>query len=358
MGAVEVAPQDPKAWERSLSERISRQARALGADATTLRQTFVITHLVSRLVAANPDQWIIKGGTALALRNPEMRFTGDLDAATALSAEEAVDAIADISDDPQSPFTFVVQPVTKGLKSIDGAKLSVEAFIGRKKFCSFSADIVKDQERLFGQVELVHSQPLIDSALPEFPRMPLYPIEDHVADKFSGLYKPPMRKSGEVTTSTRTRDLADLALISEYCEVDMQAVILGLREREGRSPAPFPEEIVLPSQQWTVQRWEKDQHKRSWRADLTMDTALEEAKAFGTPILQAYHSGDPLPELRWSPKQMRWGSGQPSTQFDLDEAFAWGITTARAMSEQTADDGIFEDGSSSYEADRDNDLEL
>lgn len=155
--------------------------------------------------------------------------------------------------------------------------------------------------------------------------MPLYPIEDHVADKFSGLYKPPMRMSGALTASTRTRDLADLALISEYCAVDMKAVILGLREREGRSPAAFPEEVVLPSEQWTVQRWEKNQKKRSWRVGLILDTALEEARVFGTPILQAYHAGDPLPELRWTPKQRRWGSNQPTMQFDIDEAFAGGL---------------------------------
>lgn len=145
-----MTPKDPKAWERSLTERISRQARELGADATILRQTFVITHLVSRLVAADPDQWIIKGGTALALRNPEMRFTGDLDALTRLSGEEAAVAIERVSNDLHSPFDFVVQPVTKGLKSVDGAKLSVEAFIGGKMFCSFSADIVQGEEKMFG----------------------------------------------------------------------------------------------------------------------------------------------------------------------------------------------------------------
>lgn len=68
------------AFRRALEDRLRQQAVTSGTSLTRLRKMVAFEHFLARLIAAQPQHWVLKGGLALQFRLPEhARTTQDID---------------------------------------------------------------------------------------------------------------------------------------------------------------------------------------------------------------------------------------------------------------------------------------
>ncbi|MEZ0396686.1 MAG: nucleotidyl transferase AbiEii/AbiGii toxin family protein [Anaerolineales bacterium] len=72
--------EDSAAFRRALEERLRQQAVTAGTPLARLRKMIAFERFLARLVTAQPDAWVLKGGLALQFRLRERaRTTQDID---------------------------------------------------------------------------------------------------------------------------------------------------------------------------------------------------------------------------------------------------------------------------------------
>lgn len=182
-----------------------------------------------------------------------------------------------------------------------GLKSRVIATLDRRELTQFDVDMV-DDEAPAGRLHRCRPfLPLAVAGAPD-PEIHLYPVEDHLADKLSAMGK--VRRYGEVVvTSTRYRDLADLALFATSTPVAAGPLLAALdvparhwaREAFGetglRVPGPeWPDRYAetVRSEPFVVARWP------------TVADALAAAKPLTDPALAGTARGG------WDPTDAAW----------------------------------------------------
>ena len=72
-------PRSERAIRAALTDRLKAEGRRSGRELQDVRRQFVLRRFLTRVFADQPDQWILKGGTAMVLRLPNARPSKDLD---------------------------------------------------------------------------------------------------------------------------------------------------------------------------------------------------------------------------------------------------------------------------------------
>jgi predicted nucleotidyltransferase component of viral defense system len=270
---------------------MSNAAREAGVVLRRVHLVVAIDRLLVRLLQAAPGQWVVKGGYANQLRrHDDARFTQDLDlkidaaietAPELLASGFAVDVGDDFSYEVASPPAGLEGPPGGGLRFVVVARLAGTELV-RFKVDVSAADIVVDE------VEFYFSDPVVERLGFPRSRFPVYPVNQHFAEKLHALTLP------RVGENTRARDLVDLVWFIRHFTFRSEALAIAcIATFEHRATHAWPPVIDVPPDSWT-------RPYGVWRAELelaepTPAAAASALRSFLVPVYlgEAGQSWDP-----------------------------------------------------------------
>jgi len=238
-------------FRRALEDRLINQARAEQAvDPNRLRTSVAFERFLARLFHDDTKRWVLKGGYALEVRYPgRARATRDLDLNVPpppysdLLDELQAAAERDLGDH----FKFKVSAPTSTTMLAGpphgGQRFSVEAQLAARRFATFPLDVgqgditIRDPDRIQGRIDLTFAGITT-------PTFPVYPVEDHFAEKLHAYTAPHAIR-------TRVKDLVDMVLlIDQGLEPSplLRDSITATFERYERHP--LPPALPPPPAEW------------------------------------------------------------------------------------------------------------
>lgn len=288
--------------DHAFREALKTRMRALSTDTgephDKIARRFALQQFLVRLNDAEPQCWVLTGGTALQYRSPEARTTLDADLATAIEGTHIEGRIrAAIARRPGERGDFTVK-ITERDSDVGGYRCRLVYTLDGKRFANASVDIVTRRE-LPDQPVLITSPRVVDvdDATPTGPVW-TYPAENHVADKVAAMYQ----KYGDGTeASTRPHDLADLVVLARSSEVDATELRRRLSAEAVRRGCTYPRTVDLPTERWRDTYDGKVDGPALPPEVRDLDSALNSARAFLDPILSGRVTAG-----RWNPSAGRW----------------------------------------------------
>jgi predicted nucleotidyltransferase component of viral defense system len=271
-------------------------ARDAGVVARRIHLVVAIDRLLTRLLRGAPGRWVVKGGYANQLRRPgDARFTEDLDLRIDAAIETAPELLAsgfgvDLADD----FSYEVATAPTPLEGPPGGgrRFVVVARLAGTELVRFKVD-VSATEVIVGDLEAYLSDPVLDRLGFERARFPVYPINQHVAEKLHALTLP------RDVENTRARDLVDLAWFIRHFTFRSEALAIAcIATFDRRATHPWPPTIDVPPESWS-------RPYAAWRAELDLDDPTPAAAAFSVRwFLQPVFAG--LHGMAWEPATQEW----------------------------------------------------
>ncbi|MFV2145838.1 nucleotidyl transferase AbiEii/AbiGii toxin family protein [Isoptericola sp. G70] len=291
-------PPSPVAMWSSITARAKAASRTSSKTPGELQREYVYGRLLARVFADQDDSWVLKGGTALLMRVEDARHSKDVDLlhrVRDLSAAE-VDLRRVLAQDLGDWMRFVVTgtfPLGGDQQpDVSGMQVNVECFCGAQKIQAFHIDLVVGS-LMTADPDVAAAPSVI--AVPQIdpPRLRLYPVVDHVADKVCATEA--VYPGGR--ESSRVRDLVDLLVIARTQQIDgsaLDAAIAGERTHRG---LPGRDAFTVPA------AWSTTYAKvaANTPSPSGFDEAVVLAGDFLDPVLQGAVSG-----LSWSPETGRW----------------------------------------------------
>lgn len=201
--------------------------------------------IVARLEAAEPGQWVLKGGMALEVRlQDDARLTKDID--LGLRAEfdderELHERVADALALDLDGDNFVLSTTPPRQLSPDGGghvtwRISVAASVAGKPFGGIKLDVSPRAHELEATDRLPLPN-LLDFAEVPAPEVEIIDVQRHAAEKLHAM----ARDYGDRDNS-RVRDLVDIVLLIEHDALETVQVAAAARdvwqERDAASPPP------------------------------------------------------------------------------------------------------------------------
>jgi len=232
-----------QALRMALEQRLLSHSRMTGVALDRLRRRVVFERVVSRLQAAEPGVWVLKGGMALEVRlHDRARLTKDLDlglrggVSTANELHERLtDALGDDYDG--DPFLLAVGPVRQLME--DGAggvtwRSQIGAQLAGRPFGRLQLDVSPRHHEL-DDTDLVALPNSLAFAGVTTPEIEIVEVDRHAAEKLHAMLK----DFGD-RENTRVRDLVDLVILCEQRLLDPRRVATAARrvwsERDGVPP--------------------------------------------------------------------------------------------------------------------------
>lgn len=241
-----------EALRMALEQRLLSHSKETKVSLDRLRRRVLFERIVSRLHAAEPGRWVLKGGMALEVRlRDDARLTKDIDLGLrddVTGAEELRERLVEAlePDVDGDKFTLIPGPV-KQLMEDDGGRLTwrvkVAAELAGRPFEGVQVDISPRAHEL-GATDLLPLPNSLDFAGVVAPLVEIIDVNRHAAEKFHGM----LREYGD-RENTRVRDPVDLVILTEHELLGPSALAAAVRlvwrERDGvRPPARLPS---LPS---------------------------------------------------------------------------------------------------------------
>lgn len=230
-------------FRKALIDRLNREAREQGVDVNRLQKRLAFERFLARLFHTGLERWVLKGGYALELRlHDRARTTQDLDLSVPPPAPP--DLLEDLQESAERDlgdfFEFRVGRGTGALAGppLGGHRFHVEALLDGRTFSRFPLDVgqgdelPREPEWIDGRVDLAFA------GIPR-PKLAVYPLEAHFAEKLHAYTRPREKPS-------RVKDLLDLVLIVElglHATPILYQIIQATFDRYGTHllPNPLPE---------------------------------------------------------------------------------------------------------------------
>lgn len=260
-------------------DRLTTRARTDGVPLARLQKQVAFERFLARLFHGGNRRWVLKGGYALELRlGGRARATSDLDLGVPPPPEEElVEELQEAAEvDLGDFFEFRVSRPNRGAElrgpPEGGYRFKVEVRLAGRGFGSFPLDVGQGDE-LVGPPERVTGQVDLTFANLEPVTLPVYPLEDHFAEKLHAYSKP--RES-----RTRVKDLVDLLLLIDLGLHPTPLLRQGVNATfERYNTHPVPEALPEPPRDW-----------ESPFAQLAEEVALSERKIAGAfEVVQAFY---------------------------------------------------------------------
>ncbi|GAA1527460.1 nucleotidyl transferase AbiEii/AbiGii toxin family protein [Kribbella lupini] len=246
------------AFRAGVEMRLKVEARANPRLAINdLRRQFVLQRFLARVFAVPDTHWVLKGATGLIVRIPGARHSNDIDLVNPQSDLLVDDAVADLRElaeraiagdflrfDVSDPVYGAGQDMAHTV-----AEVKVTPYIGAAEYAGrFPIDISLNQ-REAEPVEFVEPRPVVDlPGVEPLPAFALYPLAEQVADKLCAMYGRYGREGDR--TSTRYRDLVDLALVVTHQELDAARTATALEGEAARRSLELPRQLTVPNDEW------------------------------------------------------------------------------------------------------------
>jgi len=292
----------PESFKTALEQRIRARASELKTTISRERTLLVFDRMLARVGQEFGDCAILKGGFALELRLTRARATNDVDLrmmgapAGVLQRLQAAGRL-DLGDFMR--FEIIIDPehpdITGAGVQYGGHRFWAECQIAGKLFANrFGIDIAFG-EPIFGELEMITAPDVLDFIGVSPPRIRIYPVETHLAEK---LHAYTMPRTGPRANS-RVKDLPDLALLATTGPLRSDAVRAALSQTfKHRATHDVPRAFPDPQTAWAESYAHiAAQNGLPWP---TLATVTDAARRFLDPVL----SGDD--SLVWSPLDWAW----------------------------------------------------
>lgn len=238
----------------ALRTAIEDRIRNTSGDVLRARRRIVFERFLARLIAAEPDAWVLKGGFALEVRMPDRaRATRDVDLAVAPELAQ-VDVLRDAIvealavDEAGDRFVFALRDL-RSLPAVDagrtGWKLSIRADLDGRIFETISGDVVARTTELERTEQHRLASALAFAGVPDL-EIEVVDLDHHFAEKLAAY----TTDYGDRENS-RVKDLADLVLLVEHGiqpTRDLHGVVDAVFAQRNRST---PLDVPAPPASWT-----------------------------------------------------------------------------------------------------------
>jgi len=264
------------------------------------RQLLAFDRLLARVGTGLGSRALLKGGLALELRMDGARTTRDVDLRLALHPDRAVEALnAALALDPGDFFHFSLVPHTKSPKfggegiPYEGLRLRVSCSLANRLFVHpFGLDIGFG-DPLVGDIEVRDGPDVLAFAGIPPPRVHLYPVETHIAEKVHAYTLPRAR------ANSRVKDLPDIALLASGGELSAVKLRRALVTTFAyRASHELPASFENPQESWTEPYRELSARDGLRWTDLPALTRA--VREFLDPILSGQAAGS------WNPERWIW----------------------------------------------------
>jgi hypothetical protein len=289
----------PESFKRALEQRLRN-----GADSSNefvrRRQLLVFDRFLARVTAEFGDAAVLKGGLVLELRLERARTTKDVDLRVTGSSRNVLSkleksAALDLGDFMR--FEIGRDKDHPGIQN-DGMKYdglrfrAVCRLAGHQYGDPFGVDIAFG-DPLVGEPDAVVAEDVLGFAGIAPPKLLLYPVETHIAEKLHAYTLPRLRRN------TRVKDLPDIGLLAGSRPFELARLRAALMVTFNyRNTHVLPEEFPEPYPSWAAP------YEAMAREDRLPWTTLVEVtkvvQAFLNPVLLG------TAEERWNPRRWRW----------------------------------------------------
>ena len=245
-------------WQRSVSTRTANLAKSQGRTKDSIKFQLVFECFLNRLFSESSSEWILKGGTALLMRNGSGRFTRDVDLARIEKWDNPRDVVNQLEHKLQresaDPFKFKILATnsrrsdTRGGYRTPTMTVNVGANLGGRTFHRFRIDVTL-MRHTQTPPEIVEVAPLLNQVTKEggYERfsVAVIPVEAHLADKICA-----MRESHGDSVSMRFHDLADIIQIIRTQDFSAERLLEVLDHEVHRRGINWPGRISSPGSVW------------------------------------------------------------------------------------------------------------
>jgi hypothetical protein len=289
------------ALDRAITDILLRQVGGDSRHYQQLRREVAFERVLARLVAEDPDMWLLKGGVALDYRLHEARSTLDIDLSSNVDItgfqEQLVRAMAiDLGD------FFEVQlsgEPSRPVDEVETYRFGLDVRLNNRTFMKVSID-VGFADPWLGDAEALETSEVLAFAGVEPVTVKAISLEQHIAEKVHAY-----TKSYGSRQNSRVKDLVDLVLLSGYRPIAMlelgTVVDAVFRSRATHElPKAFP---IPPA------NWRDPYRKLSETLPITPDIGEAHARvaAFLDPVFAARNG-----EHWWNPNTQLWVTGKPA----------------------------------------------
>ena len=295
----------PTAFRTALKERfghIARTDRRYRLD--ELQRQFAYDRALARLFSSpEAEHWVLKGAGALLARLANARHSKDLDVFLSVNDADAEGAVNVLRTALRlnlgDHFTFDITRVTPLQEEAKGARVHVNARLGPASFASFHIDVVVGTV-MTGTPDIVAPLTPLEIEGLIRPRYRVFPIADHLADKLCATISSYTR-TGQPTSSSRVKDLVDIAIIAGTQTVHATALTAAVVSNAAMRKIELPESFTVPDVNGWAARYPKVAAEAPGPAPDFTDAVTLASRIFD-PILNRTAIGFWNPATRiWTP---------------------------------------------------------
>lgn len=284
-------------FRRALETRLLAQSTREGVSLVRLRKMVAFDRFLARLVVAQADRWLLKGGLALQLRlGDQARTTKDIDVSLRLPKHEVHEALLTAAMlDLDDWFEFTVGQGHDLLPGLPGNtwRFTVAARLDSRMFEHFHIDAGLG-DPILEPAEMLMTPPLMAFAGIVPVAIPCYPLSQHLAEKIHAYARPQTRSE-----NTRVKDLVDILLIASFTTLTAQALWAAIQatfaaQMSGVPPALLPDPPSAWSAKYRILAEDCELAAKS------LAQGMVQARAFVNPVLSGVAQG------RWHPEIGTW----------------------------------------------------
>ncbi|GAA4283389.1 hypothetical protein GCM10022261_09200 [Brevibacterium daeguense] len=286
------------------TDRAKNISKKTGAPVNEILRRFIYERLLARVFLQSNNEWVLKGGTAVLARVQDARTTKDIDLLAELNdLDAAVDALRRaVETDLGDHFRFVIAKVERtlngqGQPGVAGCSITFDPYVGTKKHSTVKVDLV------VGSIMTADPEERVDTAIKmpgiRPPKLKLYPVADHIADKLCAIQAKYGQASGR--ESGRAKDLVDLVVFARTSSIeaqDLQAAIVAEWKFRGLPAEPQ----FAPPEVWRQQFGLLARKVAACGEFTSFDDACSLVARYLAPALVA-HAVD---YGRWLPDHLGW----------------------------------------------------
>jgi hypothetical protein len=241
----------PEAFKQALEQRLRASAQT-GAEFARKRQLLVFDRFLARVVAVLGDAATLKGGLVLELRIARARTTKDVDLRMEGSPDDMLPKLQEAGRKNLGDFmTFEVAPdddhpeIQNDGMQYEGLRFRTQCKLAGKVYGQpFGVDVAFG-DPILGEPEVVVAEDLLAFAGIAPPRLRLYPIETHIAEKLHAYTMPRKRPN------SRVKDLPDLALLATAQQLDAERLRAAIEQTfTFRKTHAVPDFLPAPLETW------------------------------------------------------------------------------------------------------------